>query len=202
MKRIGWLSFLCCVPGFAVAQANVEASSFHYLELGLVDLELDVPGPNLDGKGYRFEYSTEVRDHVHLFAGYEGLELDDVDGDTARKMLGIGVHYRPWQKLSVFGRAAWTDVDVDLGAGNVGDDGYAVSGGVRYMIGDGWEVRGGAEYVDLDTGGSTTIVSAGADFFLTDVVALTLDVDDRDGTTTTMLGFRFYFDNDIRRGQR
>ena len=201
MKRIGLLSFLC-LPAFALAQTHVESSSFHYLELGLVDAELDIPGPNLDGNGFQFEYSTEVRDHVHLFAGYERLELDDVDGDSARKLLGLGVHYRPLQKLTVFGRAAWTDMDVDLGSGNVGDDGFTIIGGARYLIGDGWEVRGGAEYVDLDAGDSTTVVTVGADFFLTDVVALTLDVDDRDGTTTTMLGFRFYFDNDIRRGQR
>src|SRR5690606_37924758 len=123
--------------------------------------------------------------------------IDDVDGDAARKLFGIGTHWDLTQKLSVFGRLAYTDVDLDLGAGNFGDDGATVSGGVRYMIGDGWEVRGGADYVSLDDGGSDTFFTIGGNFFITDVVALSLDFEERDDTTTALVGLRFYWDNDV-----
>ena len=195
MKRTGALTLLL-LPALGLAQSVAEEPSYHYLEMGLVDVDLDAPGQNLGGDGYQFEYSVEVRDHVHLFGAYETFEIDDVDGDGARKLLGIGAHFNPLEKLSVFGRVAYTDVDLDVGIGNVGDDGVSAIGGVRYLIGDGWEIRGGAEYVTLDQGGSDTFATVGGDFYLTDVVALTLDVDDRNGTTVAMLGFRFYFDND------
>lgn len=202
MKRTASLATLL-LPAIGLAQTNVEAPDYHYLELGLADVEFDVPaGADLEGDGFRFEYSVGVRDHVHLFANYDALELDEVDGDITRKLFGLGVHYSPLQKLSVFGRLGYTDLDVDVGTGNVGDDGFTLIGGARYLIGDGWEIRGGAEYVNLDHGGSDTFLTVGGDFFLTDVAALTLDFDDRDDYQVLMLGFRFYFDNEVRRRGR
>lgn len=196
MKRIGVLPLLC-LPALGVAQPQVDEISYHYLETGLVDVDIDVPGgEDLGGDGYSFEYSVDVRDHIHLFASYEHFEIDDVDGDAARKLLGIGTHWGLTDNLSVFGRFAYTDVDLDVGAGNVSDDGATVIGGLRYMFGNGWEVRGGAEHVDLDDGGSDTYFTIGGNLFLTDVVALSLDIDDRDDDRVALLSLRFYWDND------
>jgi hypothetical protein len=196
MKRIGVLPLLL-LPALAFAQSNVEEISYHYLDLGLLEADIDAAGADLEGSGLGFEYSVDVRDHVHLFGAYQSFEIDDVEeGDAASKLFGIGTHWDLTQKLSVFGRLAYTDVDLDLGTGNFGDDGATVSGGVRYMFGDGWEVRGGADYVSLDDGGSDTFFTIGGNFFITDVVALSLDLDDRDDTTTALLGLRFYWDND------
>lgn len=202
MKHLGMLPLLL-LPALGFAQANVDEISYHYLELGFVDVDLDAPGADLEGDGASFEYSVDVRDHVHLFAGYESFDIEGVDaaaasveGDSTRKLFGIGTHWDLTGRLSVFGRVAYTDVALDLGAGNVGDDGAALIGGARYMFGNGWEIRGGAEYVNLDDGGSDTFLTIGGNLFLTDVVALSLDIDDRDGTTAALLGLRFYFDND------
>jgi hypothetical protein len=195
MKRIGVLPLLW-LPVLGLAQPQVDEISYHYLEVGFVDADLDVPGADLDGDGYGLEYSVDVRDHVHLFTSWERFDIDDIDGDSTRKLFGIGTHWNLTPKLSVFGRFAYTDVALDLGGGNVGDDGAAVMGGVRYMFGNGWEVRGGAEYVNLDDGGSDTFLTIGGNFFLTDVVALSLDIDDRDGSRVALLGLRFYWDND------
>ena len=196
MKRIGVLPLLW-LPALGLAQPQVDEISYHYLEVGFVDADLDVPGgEDLGGDGYGFEYSVDIRDHVHLFGAYERFDIDDIDGDATRKLLGIGTHWGLTPKLSVFGRFAYTDVALDVGGGNVGDDGATVMGGLRYMFGNGWEVRGGAEHVELDDGGGETYFTFGGNVFLTDVVALSLDFDDRDGDTVALLSLRFYWDND------
>ncbi|MBN1237996.1 MAG: outer membrane beta-barrel protein [Gammaproteobacteria bacterium] len=196
MKRIGVLPLLC-LPALGLAQPQVEEVSYHYLEAGFVDADIDVPGgEDLSGDGYGFEYSVDVRDHVHLFGAYERFDIEDIDGDATRKLFGLGTHWGLTDKLSVYGRFAYTDVALDVGTGNVGDDGAAVMGGVRYLFDNGWEVRAGAEHVDLDDGGTETYYTVGGNLFLTDIVALSLDVDDRDGDMVALLGLRFYWDND------
>lgn len=195
MKRTGAMALLL-LPAVGTAQTVADEPSFHYLETAVVEADVDVPGPDLEGDGYRFEYAVDVRERAHLFGSYERFDIDDVDGDSTRKLFGVGAHFRPAQKLSVFGRVAYTDVALDLGAGNVGDDGVSVTGGVRYLLPGGWEVRGSAEYVSLDDGGSDTYARVGADFFVTDAVALAFDLEDRDQTSMATLALRFYFDND------
>lgn len=195
MKRIGVLPLLW-LPALGLAQTQIDEISYHYLETGLVDGDVDDPNTDLGGNGYGFEYSIDIRDHVHLFAGYERFDIDEVDGDSTRKLIGFGTHWNLTPRLSAFGRVAYTDVALDLGTGNVNDDGAAVIGGLRYLFDGGWEIRGGAEYVSLDEGDSDTYLTVGGNVFLTDVVALSLDFDDRDGTTVTQLSLRFYWDND------
>jgi hypothetical protein len=202
MRRIAPLSLLL-MPALALAEPQADpSSSYHYLSVGLTDTSFDVPGPDLEGNGFALEFSAVARDHVHLFGGYEAFDFDDVtDADGERRLFGVGTHFGLTDHLSVFGRFAYIDTDLDLGTGNVDDDGGLVAAGVRYTIGDGWEIRGGAEYTSLDQAGSTTAVSVGGDMFITDAVAVSLDATDRDDSTLLVLGLRFYFDKQIRRGR-
>jgi hypothetical protein len=200
MRRIALLLPLLLLPAFASAEPGADQSSYHYLSLGLTDTSFDVPGPDLEGNGFALEFSAVARDHVHLFGSYEAFDFDDAgDADGERRTFGVGTHFGLTDRLSVFGRFGYIDTDVDLGAGNVDDDGGLVSAGLRYSIGDSWEVRGGAEYVSLDDAGSSTSFTLGGDMFITDAVAVSLDAADRDDSTLLVLGLRFYFDKQVPR---
>jgi hypothetical protein len=202
MRRIALLPLLL-LPALAFAEPSTDQSSYHYLSLGLTDTSFDVPGPDLEGNGFALEFSAVARDHVHLFGGYEAFEFDDA-GDTngQRRVFGVGTHFSLTNRLSVFGRFGYIDTDVDLGAGNIDDDGGLVSAGLRYSIADAWEIRGGADYTSLDQAGSTTSFTLGGDMFITDAIAVSLDAADRDDSTLLVLGLRFYFDKQILRGRR
>jgi hypothetical protein len=201
MRRIALLPLLL-LPGLALAEPRTDQSSYHYLSVGLTDTTFDVPGPDLKGNGFALEFSAVAREHVHLFGGYEAFDFDDAgDADGERRMFGVGTHFGLTDRLSVFGRFGYVDTDVDLGAGNVDDDGGILSAGLRYSIAEAWEIRGGAEYMSLDQAGSSTSFTLGGDMFITDAVAVSLDASDRDDSTVLVLGLRFYFDKQVLRGR-
>jgi hypothetical protein len=196
MKRLIMLAVL--LPMSAMAQPVVDEVDYHYLEMGYLFTDRDVPGGDADGRGPgRFEYSFPIRNHLHLFAGTEAVTYKDIPPDTSgksrSKTFGFGTHFNLTSSLSVYGRFAYTDLDLNLGAGTVSDDGAVVSGGVRYMPAPGYEIRGGASYRNLDKAGSDTRVFVGGDIFLTDIIAITLDLNVGDDENLLFVGGRFYF---------
>lgn len=203
MRTISLLPLLLA-PALAFAQPDSDDKiSYHYLAVGLDGVSYDVPGPDLDGSGYSFEYSTTVRSHIDLFVGFDAFDFNDIDNaDGTRRYFGVGTHFDLTRRFSIFGRFGYLDTDFDDGTGNVDDDGGLVAGGLRYAIGKGWEIRGGAEYNGLNDAGDQTGYSVGADMYMTDAIALSLDATDRDSSTSIVLGLRFYFDKQIRRGLR
>jgi hypothetical protein len=84
MKRLIMLAVL--LPMSAMAQPVVDEVDYHYLEMGYLFTERDVPGGDVDGRGPgRFEYSFPIRNHLHLFAGAEAITYKDVAPDTNGK---------------------------------------------------------------------------------------------------------------------
>jgi hypothetical protein len=198
MKRLLALPILFSLPLLAAAQP--EQADYLYLDLGYGKSETDVPGGDVEGNGLGFEVSVPVREHIHLVGGYAASELDDnADADSVEKYFGVGTQWSLARKLSVYGQAGVIDLDLDVGAGNLEDDGLFLSGGVRFMPTAGWEIRGGFDYVDLDVLDTDTSLFVATDLFLTDVVALTARITGNDDTTALTIGGRFYFGNEQAR---
>jgi opacity protein-like surface antigen len=198
MKRLLALPILLALP--LVAAAQPDEIQYLYVDLSYGTSDTDLPGGSVDADGLSLEVSVPVRDSLYLVGGISASELeDDADASSTERYFGLGAHYDFSSTLSVYGQAGFIDLDLDVGAGNLEDDGLFVSGGVRYMPSAGWEVRGGVDYVDLDVVDSDTSVFVATDLFLTDVVTLTLRLSGNDDTTQINLGGRFYFGNDSAR---
>jgi hypothetical protein len=191
MKRFFLLPLL--LPAAALAQPVTDEINYHYLEVGYLFTELDVPGPNLDGRGPgRFEYSFGIRDHLHLFAGYAAVNYRDVDAKQRTKTVGIGTHFSLSDRFSIYGRLAYTDVDLDLGAGGMSDDGALATLGARFLPAAGYEVRASATHRELDNGGGDTMFNVAGDIWVTNVVALTFELGFGDDENIALVGGRFY----------
>jgi hypothetical protein len=201
MKR--FIIVAALLPLSAMAQPVVDEVNYHYLEMGLLATERDFPGGDIDGRGRaRLNYSFPIRDHIHLFAGIEGVTYKDVPPDTSGKSrakeIGIGTHFNFGRRLSVYGRFAYTDLDLTLGPVSTSDDGASVTAGVRFIPAAGYEIRGHARYRNLDNASSDTTFGVGGDIYMTDVVALTLDLSVGDDENAILVGARFYFGQDRR----
>lgn len=209
MKRVLFAVLALPPWGAAVAQERTDGASYDYFGIGYSRLEIedDLFADSFDFVAYGIEGSIAFRDHVHLF-GTAAVGRDDEPGvtiDTLDLVAGVGTHWEPLERFSVHGRVGFVDsrIDVEDTGDELDDDGYYLAAGVRYMPADWVELRTGVTHVDFDDVGSDTSPTIGADLYLTDVVALTLDyVRHEDDANTLTIGARFYPGKDVLRGRR
>lgn len=191
MKRI--IALAALLPASAFAQ-EVERISYDHFDFNYLGTSWDEGALNLDGNGYTGRFSVEMREHMFIFGEYESWEFDNLDAGSTSKSLGIGSNWDIGEKWSLWGAVGVTSLDLNVGAGNLDDEAGLVAGGARWAVGEGFELRFGAEYAELtDTGIGDSTVSIGGDIYLTDVVALTIEVtENEDDVTNYLIGLRFY----------
>ena len=192
MKRTLVLS-LILGPALAVAQERPAAEiDYGYFEISYLDVstDIDVGGQSVDsdGNGFSLDGSIELRDHIHAFVSYRNVEYDDTpDEKFDMRWGGLGTHWQAGSRLSLFGRLGFLSGE--------GDDGYFASAGVRYVPGDGWEIRGGVRQFGWDEADSASGGFIAGDLFLTDIAALTFSLESVEDSDSMTAGIRFYFGN-------
>jgi hypothetical protein len=182
------------LPSIGFTQTDDDTINYSFFSAGVLISELDVPGGELDASGYGAILSFEVRDHFHLFGMYESLELDDFSNVTASdRVVGLGTHFDLGEKLSLFGRLGYINVRADDGFVDFEDDGAVAMAGVRLAPGGGFGLRAGVTHVQFDESGDETDFTAGADLFLTESVALSVDGTYEEDAISLLIGGRLYF---------
>lgn len=129
------------------------------------------------GDEFGVEGSVEVLDYAHLWGMLlrsnaeimiDVPDLGHLSTDVGSTVVGggVGVHRHLTDRVSVFGRVGYLIVDGEAET-NVGgeavpelsasanDDGFTISGGVRTMLAERLELRGGVMYVDIGDDDST-----------------------------------------------
>jgi hypothetical protein len=200
----GMFIAILSMPALAVAQ-DWEVS-YDYIEVGYgqLDVDLDILGTTLDSEGPLLELSTDLADHLHLFATYGKAESDQLGIDTSyqEQGLGLGVHFNVQPSsllvqpaISIFARLGYIDGEITAGPLAASDDGISRSFGVRFMPGPRAEFRGAVEYVDLDSTRSGTAVSIGGDIYVAKSTAIRLSYTDYldEDANALSIGVRFYF---------
>jgi hypothetical protein len=152
LKRVFFLALVAflLVPCVAMAQAPRYTS----IEVGYIDFD---PDSGLSDDGGYAKGSLTIFKNFQLLAGYDSV------GDYTFWNAGGGWHGLLGEKADVFANITWNDVEVDSsGGGSVSDDGYEVSGGVRWNLLSWLELKGAINYLDLDSGGDDTSFEAEA----------------------------------------
>ena len=192
MKRLFALAL--CAPALAVAQESNDIS-YDYFGLDYTGANWDFGAADFDSSGLGGEFSIDIRDQFFLFGDYRSWEFDDFgDAGSVSKTFGAGKAFEVGRRWSVFGGLGVRMLDIDAGLGNVEDEGGFLEGGARIRFADSFELRLGLEYADLgDTGVGETSFKVGGDLHLTDVVALTVELNENEEEVTSwMIGVRFY----------
>ena len=197
MKRILPLVLLLPTPLLA-QQQSVDEASYNFFDVDYVGTNWDTGAGTIDGNGYAGRFSVAVRDHMYLSGEFSAWEFDGIAGSSQTSSFGIGTNWNLKPRWSVFGTAGIRTADIDVGTGNMQADNPFVTGGVRWKISDGFELRLIGDYVDLDPARTGKVsLTVGGDIFLTDVVALSLEANqNEDDTTMYMVGLRFYHGRD------
>ena len=198
MKRIIALAIL--LPPVALAQESNEIS-YDYFDFSYFRTDWDAGALEVDGSGWGGRVSVGIRDHVYLGAGYRSWDPNGIDGRSTFKNLGFGVHGAIGERWSLFGEVGFRSIDLDLGAGNVQDDPGYIGAGARWYVADGYELRISADYQNqgrgTPRGSGESSVTFGGDIYMTDSIAISIEVNENDDNTTSFLiGMRFYHRKD------
>ncbi len=201
MKRI--IALVMLLPSVALTQENNEIS-YDYFDFDYFRTDWDAGATEIDGDGWAGRFSVGIRDHVYVGGEYRSWEPDGVSSRSTYKRIGFGVHGNVGERVSVFGEAGFTSLDLDLGAGNIEDDPAYIAGGARWNVADGYELRLSAEFTEegkgTPRGRGETSITFGGDIQISDAAAITIEVNENDDNTTSFLvGLRFYHRNYSRR---
>ncbi|HEY7673341.1 MAG TPA: hypothetical protein VIC71_14090 [Gammaproteobacteria bacterium] len=197
MKRI--LALALFVPGVALAQDNEV--SYDYFDFDYLASTWDLAGPGDDSSGFGAKFSIDFSSRYFMFGDYHAWEMDDpVVGDpgSVAKTIGLGKAGKFGQRWSLYGGVGFRSLDLDVGTGNMQEEGAVVIGGARLRFADTFEVRVGAEYADVVSTAMSGIIGeasviAGFDLHMTDVAAITMEIkENEENVTSWSVGIRFY----------
>jgi hypothetical protein len=178
--------------GYPVVWAD-EGPGYTYFDVGYIRTDIDDLDENLDTLG--LAGSVAVTENFYLFTDYEdgSAEIGDVDIDANTLDAGLGVNFALTDTVDLFGEASYVRAELEAGEfGDIDENGYGLSAGLRAMVLPQLELNAGLSYIDID-GLDDTSVDVGAVWRLTDVIALVLGASFADDANSYGAGVRFYF---------
>lgn len=160
------LSVLAALAAALPLATQAGTMDYSFVELGYLDSELDEP--DVDGDGFALRGSIEFHPNFFAFAEYEDLGYD-FNVDVTAFQVGAGGHWPLNEKIDLVGRLGIVKADLDGPGFDEDEDGFALGARVRGEIMPRFELEGGFDYVDLDSGDDTSVVLEGRYFFIENV---------------------------------
>ena len=188
MKRTALFGAILAALAPSALLAEMNYTKF---EISMVDVELDGPFA-VDGDGFEIAGSYELNDRIHVFGAWQDQSLDfGIDGRSLE--LGAGLTHGFSDTLDFVGTLSYVDAEVKAGNVTADDDGLALGGGIRTLVGESFQIDAGLKYVDFDESGSDTGLSVGGRYYFNDSMALGASADFNDDADTLRIGFRWEF---------
>jgi hypothetical protein len=173
-----------------LAQADM---SYSYVEGGYGNVNVDIPGDDVDGDGWLLGGSIAVTPMFYVMADFRQADLD-FDVDLTRSKVGLGLNYGISPTVDLIGRVAWVKLELDTPIGDADDDGFGLDLGLRGQMTDKFEVEGAVQYSDFGgDGGDDTAIVGQARYFFTNQFALGGLIEASDDVTTYGVLFRLNF---------
>jgi hypothetical protein len=182
----------------AVASAQADELDYTYLEAGFGQVDID--GLDEDGDALFVGGSYGFGTNWLVFGEYSTAEFDAGAGaevDFDQFVIGFGAHFPIANAVDFVGRIGYVDASADvsapfLGTVSVDDSGYALSGGLRALVAQRFELEGSIDYVDFGDSDDTGISLSGL-YRFTDLFSLGARLASSDDSDEYGLFARFTF---------
>lgn len=132
----------------AATGASADELSYSYLEAGYLQTNIDDSGTDADG--WRLGGSVALGESFHLFGNYDAQELDDINVDVDTWRLGLGWNRSIADAHDLVVRAAYLELDADVGPASASVDGWEAEVGVRSALTPNFETYVALGYADAD----------------------------------------------------
>ena len=187
MKRSIVVFSLMAMSGLAFADG------FSYTYAQATYGTVDVDNSSIDGDGLGLNGSYGITDSLNIVASYQTADFDSL-GDADELTAGLGVHAPITEAFDVIAALSYVDQDIDpVAVPSVGDDGFELKAGGRFLVSSLVEINAAVTYRDMDLAGDDTALGGGVLFNVTDSLALGLSAEFGDNVTEYTAGARWYF---------
>lgn len=188
MKKLLLITAAMALQTTAMAQSlqkdDAGNLSYDYLELRFVDVD------DSDGDGIRFAGSYQIDEEWILVGGLTTLDFD-FNVDSTVLEIGGGYVWNYSDDFDLVSTVRYVRVDVDTPFGDFDDSGFALSSGIRGFVAPQFEIRGSANYIDVDD--SDTYIELGGDYYFTDQVSAGITLELAGDADVFSIGARWYF---------
>ncbi|MFT6896830.1 MAG: opacity protein-like surface antigen [Paraglaciecola sp.] len=157
--------------------------NFNYVEGGYTKLDFDKS--NFEPDGVKISGSASVSNNLFLNGSYSDAS-DRVDYNQLS--LGLGYRVAANSNTDVYGIVSYEEMEI----GNVDDNGYGLTAGVRSFITPNIELDGGLSYVDIDRN-DETFLNLGASYYITKEAAVNVAYRTSDDSDTITFSGRYSF---------
>jgi hypothetical protein len=191
-------SAICLMAAAPAAYADL---SYSYLDGSLFKNNVETSIGEQDGAGLDVRFSYDILSFLHVFAGTNYVELDNLPVDSTLIEAGAGVHYSPSERMSIyFDLGALTAEQEASGGGSsssVDDDGYTYAVGFREANKTGKiEFNLSAEHIELnDADYGDTWLNMGLMFRVTPRFRVTTALQFAGDENAFKVGVRYYLPN-------
>jgi hypothetical protein len=157
--------------------ASAEGFNYNFVEGGYAFGDIE----SVDLSGFGVKGSWAVTPNIHVFGGYQTLNLDGVSSDLNTLNLGVGYNWSLNDSWDLIGAASYEHAKL-----GTSDSGYGLAVNVRGRIGEAFEVDAGVKYADI--GSSSTTYTVGGRYNFTPAFAVgaaynRLDLNNATGNT-------------------
>lgn len=151
---------LLAIFAFLVASGTAYAQQspqWAYIEGGFIDFNPD--SGSSDNGGF-IGGSFPIFNNFHVIGEYDAV------GDWSLWNAGFGWHGLLGDPLDLFAEVTWRDIEFDDNDDDFSDNGAQYAAGIRWVLGQRFELKGTAAWADLDD--SDAVFDAEALFFMLD----------------------------------
>ena len=193
-------SLAALLPFGAPTQPQDEAASawpaFSYTFLQAEYATVDVDGLSDDPDGYALTGSFAINESFFAIVTYSdtSASVSGFDVDLDATTLGLGYHHPLNERTDLVVMASYVDAQLEADgfgfSGEADDQGFSLSGGLRFWALRQLELAANVRYIDLDESGDDTSFGGNALFYATRNVAVVAGVTIADDSDTFSVGLR------------
>jgi Outer membrane protein beta-barrel domain len=180
---------------FAVVPLAAQAEGLSYSQLDAGYVVTDIDNFDDEADGFMLRGSYEFVENWFGYARYLDQSVDafGFDVDLTQFSLGLGYALPLADTTDLYGKLGYTSVEADAGGASADDDGYELAIGLRSQPMEQLELEGSVNYIDLSDSGDDTSLGLAARWYLTQQLAVGLEGEFADDTTSYGIGVRWSF---------